>query len=180
MTRPAWLGGGPSPGPSSLTRDSLLLAICFAIVALPIEISGLWFPTSLINLSRLGMLAAILIAAGRVIIGSRQFIAPPRPLLIGAAAVIVAELLSALSTGWPNAARELAPLVFYSAFAVAVVQALTDQRRLLVAGACLLFAGAAEAGLILFQQVGDFYLTEIRQFAGRRNGTFIEPNIAAR
>jgi O-antigen ligase len=163
-----------------LTRDPLLVAVCFAIVTLPIEISGLWFPTTLINLSRLGMLAAILIATWRVVIERRPIIAPPRPLLIGTAVVIGAELASALTTGWPNAARELAPMVFYAGFAVAVLQALTDQRRLLVAGACLLFAGAAEAGLILLQQVGDFYLTEIRQFAGRRNGTFVEPNIAAR
>jgi len=47
----------------SLLRDPLLVSVCFAIATLPLEISGLWFPTSLINLSRFGMVAAILIVA---------------------------------------------------------------------------------------------------------------------
>jgi putative inorganic carbon (hco3(-)) transporter len=180
MIRPGWRWRAWRPSPSSLLRDPLLVAVCFAIVTLPLEISGLWFPTSLINLSRLGMFAAILIVARRALFEPRSIIVPPRPLLAGAAAVIAVDLASGFAGGWPNAGRELGPLLFYAAFAFAVVQALTDRRRLLVAGACLLAAGSAEAGLILAQQTGDFYLTQIRQFAGRRNGTFIEPNIAAR
>jgi O-antigen ligase len=163
----------------SLLRDPLLLSVCFAITTLPLEISGLWFPTSLINFSRLGMLAAILIVAHRAALG-RSIVVPPRPLLIGAATVIAVDVASTLASGWPNATRELGPLLFYAVFAFAVVQALTDRRRVLAAAACLLAAGAAEAALILAQEAGDFYLTQIREFAGRRNGTFVEPNIAAR
>ncbi|MEZ0239568.1 MAG: O-antigen ligase family protein [Chloroflexota bacterium] len=180
MIRSGWRWRAWRPGPSSLFRDPLLVAVCFAIVTMPLEISGLWFPTSLINVSRLGMLAAIGIVAWRIVFEARPLIVPPRPLLIWAAAVIVVALVSGFVTRWPNAGRELAPVLFYAAFAVAVVQALTDRRRLLVAGACLLAAGAAEVGVILAQQAGGFYLTQIREFEGRRNGTFIEPNITAR
>src|SRR5260221_8920746 len=164
MIRPGWRWRPSRPGPSSLLRDPLMVAVCFAIVTMPVEISGLWFPTSLINVSRLGMLAAIGIVAWRVVVESRPPLVPPRPLVIGAAAVIVVELLSGFATPWPNAGRELGPVLFYAAFAVALIQGLTDRRRLLVAGACLLAAGAAEAGVILAQQAGGFYLTQIREF----------------
>ena len=163
-----------------LLRDPLLLSVCFAIATLPIEISGLWLPTSLINLSRIGMLAAILIVARRALVEPSRLIAPPLPIVIGAGAVLAVEVLSTFATRWPNAGRELGGLIFYAAFAYAVLQALRDRASLATAVLSFLAAAVFEAAFMFVQQLGDFYITEIRNFEGRRNGTFVEPNIAAR
>ena len=105
----------PVASSNALLRDPLLLSVCFAIATLPIEISGLWLPTSVINLSRIGMLAAIVIVARRAVLEPARLVAPPRPIVIGAAVVLAVELLSGLVTRWPNAVRELAGLLFYAA-----------------------------------------------------------------
>jgi putative inorganic carbon (HCO3(-)) transporter len=170
----------PVASSNALLRDPLLLSVCFAIATLPIEISGLWLPTSLINLSRIGMLAAIAIVARRALLESSRLLLPPRPIVIGAGAVLVVELLSAFTTRWPNAVRELGGLLFYAAFAFAVLQAVRDRAALVTAGRSFMAAAVFEAGVMFAQQIGDFYLTEIRSFDGHRNGTFVEPNIAAR
>lgn len=168
------------PAPRPPLRDPLFIAVCFAILTLPVEVSGLWFPTTLVNLSRIGMAAAMALAAIRLARERRLPRRPPVLLLAGILAVLGVDLASALATRWPDASRELGPLVFYGLFAVAVSEALTDRERIRIAAAAFVVAGAAQAALVVAQQVGDFYLTEIRDLAGRRNGTFIDPNITAR
>jgi O-antigen ligase len=171
---------GPVASSNAMLRDPLLLSVCFAIATLPIEISGLWLPTSLINLSRIGMVAAIAIVARRALVEPSRLVLPPRPIVIGAAAVMAVELLSALLTRWPNAARELGGLLFYAAFAFAMVQAVRDRAALVTATISFLAAAIFESAVMFAQQLGNFYITEIRSFDGHRNGTFVEPNIAAR
>jgi len=170
----------PVASSNALLRDPLLLSVCFAIATLPIEISGLWLPTSLINLSRIGMLAAIVIVARRALFEPARLVLPPRPMIIGVVAVLAVELLSGVATRWPNAIRELAGLLFYAAFAFALLQAVRDRAALVTAGLSFVAAGVFEASVMFAQQIGDFYITEIRSFDGHRNGTFVEPNIAAR
>ena len=170
----------PGAASTALRRDPLLLAVGFAVATLPLEISGLWLPTSLINLSRIGMLVAMAIVARRAILEPSRLVVPPRPILLGTAAVLVVELVSAFATRWPNAARELGGLLFYAAFAFTVLQALRDRASVAAAGLAFLAAGVFEAGVMFAEQIGDFYITQIRSFDGHRNGTFIEPNIAAR
>lgn len=164
----------------ALRSDPLLLAVCFAVATLPIEISGLWLPTSLINLSRIGMLVAMAIVARRAIVQPSRLLLPPRPIVVGTLAVLAVELASGAATRWPNAVRELGGLVFYAAFAFAVLQAVRDRAGLVAAGLSFVAAAVFEAGVMFAQQIGNFYITEIRGFDGRRNGTFVEPNIAAR
>ena len=160
--------------------DPQLAAVCFAFATLPVEISGLWFPTTLVNLSRIGMAVAILLAALRALRNRREVRPLALSLVVGTGAVLAIDLLSTAVTRWPGAIRDIGPFVFYAAFAAAVAQTLTDGRRVRVAAAVFLVAALAESVLLIIQQVGDFYLTEIRNYHGRRNGTFIDPNIAAR
>jgi O-antigen ligase len=126
------------------------------------------------------MLAAILIVARRALFEPSLLLLPPRPIVIGTAAVLAIELLSSFATRWPNAVRELAGLLFYAAFAFAVLQAVRDRAALVTAGLSFVAAAVFEAGVMFAEQIGDFYITEIRSFDGHRNGTFVEPNIAAR
>ena len=161
-------------------RDPQFLAVCFAIATLPLEISGLWFPTTLINLSRIGMAVAIVLAGIRLVRERRRAASAPGLIVAATLLVLAVDLASALLTRWPGVAREIGPVAFYALFALAVAETLTDATRIRVAAAVFLVAGLAEAALVLVEQAGNFYLTEIRDFHGRRNGTFIDPNIAAR
>lgn len=171
---------GESGGAGDLRRDPLLVSVCIAVVTMPMEISGLWFPSTLVNVSRLAMLAAMIVVGLRLVRRVPVVLPAARwlPLVVGV--VLAVDVASALAFGWPGAAREVVSAAYQGAFAICLVAALTDRRRIVVVALCVVAAGFAEAALILAQQAGDFYLTQVRDMAGRRNGTFVDPNIAAR
>ena len=137
-------------------RDPQLAAVCFAIATLPIEISGLWFPTTLVNLSRIGMAVAIVLALVRAVRDRRVVRPIALSIVAGTAAVLAVDLLSITLTRWPGAIRDVGPFVFYALFAAAVTQTLTDARRVRLAAAVFLVAALAESALLIAQQVGDF------------------------
>ena len=178
MTQPP---EGPAPAPTRpLASDPLLIAVCVAIVTLPLEVTGFLFPTTVVNLSRIAMLAAMVVVAYRVVVRRERVVIPALPLVLGTAAFLAVDLGSAILTRRPNALREVGPTIFYIAFAFCVAQALTDRRRVAIAGASLLAAAGVEALIIVASQVFGFYLSQVRDMGGRRNGTFVDPNIAAR
>jgi putative inorganic carbon (HCO3(-)) transporter len=178
MTQPP---GSPDRAPTRpLASDPLLIAVCLAIVTLPLEVTGFLFPTTVINLSRIAMAAAMVVVAYRLAVRRERVVLPGLPLVLGVAAFLAVDLGSAILTRRPNALREIGPTLFYIAFAFCVAQALTDRRRVAVAGASLLAAAGIEALIVVASQVFEFYLSQVRDMGGRRNGTFVDPNITAR
>ncbi len=172
-------GGRLRAALESLRGDPLTWILGYVVLTLPAEISARWIPGPFFDLARIGMLVG-LGALGLRVIRGRPLRSPPLALSAGALAIVGVEAGSWLLTRWPNAPRQVLELAFFAAFGFLVLQVITDRRRLFLVAACLMASGLIEALVILAQQVGDFYLLEVRAMGGRRNGTYVDPNIATR
>ena len=151
-----------------------------AVLAIPLEFTKHWFGVEWIDLSRLTIVVGVLALGATVARGRAKLRRPPGPLVVGVLAVLAVDLGSALTTGWPNATKQVGAAVFYTGFAFFVFQVLRSRQRFELAAACLLASGIGEAIVIFAQQVGNFYVVADKQLEGRRNGTFVDPNIATR
>lgn len=162
---------------ASRSELPLLLAI---IAAIPLEFTKLWFPVTWVDVSRIGISAALAILLLHVAAGTVRLRRSPLLLAIGAVAVI--ELASFALTRWPLGPKEAFATMAYAGFALFVAHVLSSHRSY-GAIAMVLLASALMVGLIsIAQEIGNFSIwpLPVPDPLGRRSSTFGDPNIAAR
>jgi O-antigen ligase len=154
--------------------------LLFIVVALPWEFTKTWFPTQLLEVSRLGILVAIAILASHLAAGT--FRLPRSPLLIAIGAVVAVVALSAAVTRWENGVKDAVAVVVYACLALFIAHVLDRRSRVRWFGAALVVSAVIVAGIGIGQEIGGFYLwqAEGNEVLGRRNSTFGDPNVAAR
>lgn len=161
-------------------RDISVALVCLIVVLLPLEFTKDWFLYEGIDLARIVTTIALVGLVLDVLLRRRRLRRPPTPLLVGVLGVLAVDSVSGLVTGWPGAPKQLAAAWFLAAFGFVVMQISRTRRALELAGIALASSGVAEALVILGQQAGDFSILPERDLAGRRSGTFVDPNIATR
>lgn len=158
---------------------ALLVAI---ILTLPLEFTRPWFPTGVVDLSRLGMIVGIAWVAWRFVTDRASVQLPPRSVMLAVAFVIAVEVASMAIFRWPSAPKTVFALLAFVGFGLFAMQAAPDHRRLRIVFLALLVSGVLEGAVLIAEQVGNFYLyaRPNLEYFGRRNGTFVDPNITAR
>lgn len=154
--------------------------LLFIVVALPWEFTKTWFPTQLLEVSRLGIIVAIGILASHVAAGT--FRLPRSPLLLAIGAVVAVVAISAAATRWENGIKDAAAVVIYAGLALFIANVLDRRSRVRWFGAALVASAVIVATVGIAQEIGNFYLwqAEGNEVLGRRNSTFGDPNVAAR
>lgn len=171
----------PSAVLAAVRREPLLALLVAIVATIPLEFTRPWFPTGSLDAARIGMIVGIAYVVVRVVRG-RGVVLPPRPVLLAVAAVVAVDLVSLAVFRWSGAPKAVIALLGYVGFALFATQAITDRRALRIVLIALFVTGVLEALLLLAQQMGDFYLwyRENLVYLGRRNGTFVDPNLTAR
>jgi len=155
----------------------LLLAI---VATIPLEFTKLWFPVTWIDVSRLGIAAALVVTI--IHLGAGTLRLRRTLLLAGVAGVVAIDVLSFALTRWPLGSKEAASTTIYAGFAVFVAHVLATRWPIRALGATLVGSAAVVAITSLLEEAGNFSLwpLEVADPLGRRSGTFGDPNIAAR
>jgi hypothetical protein len=165
---------------AALTARLELPVLLFIAFTLPFEFTKFWFPVSWLDLSRLGMLAGLAIVASQVSAGTLRLARAPLVVAIGA--VVVVEVVSAITTQRAAGPKEAVAIVAYAGFAVFAGHVLSRPARLRHLALTLLGSAAIVAAVAVAQELGDFYIwaREGLEVLGRRNSTLGDPNITAR
>src|SRR6185369_2137012 len=161
--------------------EPMLALLVLIVLTLPLEFTRPWFPTGSLDLARIGMIAGIVWLGRRAVTG-RLRARPWQPIAIAATLVILVDVVSLAIFRWPSAPKSVVAILAYAGFALFVSQVVDDRRRLGIVLVAMVVAGVAEGVILIAEQVGNFYLWAAPQleFYGRRNGTFVDPNLAAR
>ena len=134
--------------PSWLTVE---LALSLAVVAtLPLELSKQWFPVSWIELSRIIMVAAVVVGAWRALQGHRRRV--HRGLLVASAAVVVVVGLNVFLTQWPTGVREASALAAYALFGLVVARGVRHPPHVRAIAVVIVLAGLVVGLLAISQQ----------------------------
>jgi len=154
--------------------------LVFIVVTLPWEFTKLWFPTPLLEVSRLGTLAALGILTVHALNGTLRV--PRTRLLLAIGAVVGLHVVSFALTRTTNGLRDTAAIAVYACLAIFVAHVVADRRRVLTVVTALGMAALIVALIVVAQEVGNFYLwqAEGNAILGRRNATFGDPNVASR
>ena len=169
-------------GLAAAARAEPTLALLVLIVlTLPLEFTRPWFPTGSLDLARIGMIGGIA-WLGRRALGGRLRAWPWQSIAVAAALVIVVDLVSLAVFRWPAAPKHVLGILAYAGFGLFVAQVADDRRRLHIVLGAMVVAGVVEAAILVAEEIGSFYLWAAPQleFYGRRNGTFVDPNLTAR
>jgi len=161
--------------------EPTLALLVLIVLTLPLEFTRPWFPTGSLDLARIGMIAGILWLARRTV--TRRLLTWPwPPIAIAAMLVILVDVVSLAVFRWQSAPKHVVAVVAYAGFALFVSQVVDDRRRLRIVLIAVVIAGVAEGLILIAEELGSFYLWAAPQleFYGRRNGTFVDPNLAAR
>lgn len=157
-----------------------LPVLLFIVVTLPWEFTKTWFPTPILEVSRVAMLVAIGILALHAVAGKLRIV---RGRLLYAIAVVVCVIVvSALLTRWNNGVKDAAAVVIYALIALFMSHVLDRPDRIRSFGFALVASAAIVAAIGIGQEIGGFYIwqAEGNEVLGRRNSTFGDPNVAAR
>ena len=161
--------------------EPTLALLVLIVLTLPLEFTRPWFPTGSLDLARIGMLAGI-VWLGRRMVTGRLRARPWPPIAIAATLVIAVDVVSLVVFRSPSAPKHVVAVLAYSGFALFVSQVVVDRRRLRIALIAMVAVGVIESLILIAQQIGNFYLWASPQLEsyGRRNGTFVDPNLTAR
>lgn len=161
--------------------EPTLALLALIVLTLPLEFTRPWFPTGSLDVARIGMIAGMLWLAQRMVTG-RLRAGPWQPIAVATLLVIVVDVVSFAIFRWPSAPKSVVAIVAYAGFALFVSQVVNDPRRLRIVLVAMVIAGVVEGFILIAEELGDFYLWAAPQleFYGRRNGTFVDPNLAAR
>jgi putative inorganic carbon (HCO3(-)) transporter len=161
--------------------EPTLALLVLIVLTLPLEFTRPWFPAGLLDVARIGMIAGILWLGRRGVAGQLRAW-PWQPIAVAAALVIVVDVVSLAVFRWPPALKHVVAVLAYAGFALFVSQVVVDRRRLRIILLAMVVAGVLEGLVLIAQQIGNFYLwvtPQLEDFS-RRNGTFVDPNLAAR
>ena len=167
---------------ASWIRTEPLAAVLIVIaLTLPLEFTQSWFPVGSVDVARLGMVVAFCLAVLQVV-RRREITRPPWLLLAAVGGVLAVEALSVAVFRWPSGVRSLVGVAAFAVFAGVVVQGVRDVRVLRLVVLALVVSTAVEGVLLIAEQVTNVYLVPRPglDVLGRRNGTFDDPNNAAR
>jgi O-antigen ligase len=154
--------------------------LLFIVVTLPWEFTKTWFPTPVLEVSRVAMLVAIAVLALHALTGRLRIVRGG--LLYSIALVVGVIVLSAVLTRWNNGVKDAAAVVIYALLALFTSHVLDRRERLRSFGLALVTSAVIVAAIAIGQEVGGFYVwqAEGNEVLGRRNSTFGDPNVAAR
>lgn len=183
MSADAGIGRLAQGARSSLDRRSLAgLAFWLTVsvaATLPFEFTKQWFPVTWIELSRLLMVAAILVST---YVAARHHEGLARDGLMVAAFLLV--LTAAVSTAFHPSTTDLKALAssfVYLGFALTVAWNIRNVRDLWIFGLAVVGSAVVVALVAIVEQAFDTYLWRGDMIKlDRRNSTLGDPNIAAR
>ena len=161
--------------------EPTLALLVLIVLTLPLEFTRPWFPTGSLDVARIGMIAGILWLGQRTVAG-RLRAWPWPPIAVAALLVIIVDVVSLAVFRWPSAPKHVVAVLAYTGFALFVSQVVVDRRRLRIVLLAMVVAGVLEGLVLVAQEVGNFYFwvtPQLEDFS-RRNGTFVDPNLAAR
>jgi O-antigen ligase len=161
--------------------EPTLALLVLIVLTLPLEFTRPWFPTGSLDLARIGMIAGILWLGRRTLAG-RLRAWPWQPIAAAALLVIAVDVVSLAVFRWPSAPKHVLAILAYAGFGLFVSQVVDDRRRLRIVLFAVVVAGVLEGLVLIAQEIGNFYLwvTPSLEDLSRRNGTFVDPNLAAR
>jgi hypothetical protein len=179
-------GTTPSRSASRLQRlDAFATWVEFPVLAfialtLPLEFTKFWFPVSWLDVSRIGILAGLLILAVHGLAGTLRL--TRSSLTLAVVAVVGVELVSVALTQRDTGLKEAVAVVAYAGFAVFVGHVLSKPARIAGFAVALLASAAIVAAVSIASELGDFYVWPRvgLEVLGRRNSTLGDPNITAR